>query len=198
MCGVATTEPSPVVQAAAAGELPDWAKTSAKRREHMMRVAALMDQWAEELSLPPAERIRWRAAGWLHDTLRNAEPESLRAVVPQEFQEWPGALLHGPAAAARLEGSADAGICTAIRYHTLGHPLLPPVGKALYLADFLEPARSFRKKWRARLRQRMPGELPSVLREVAAARIGRLLEAQSPIRPETSAMWNSLVGGTSG
>ena len=53
-----TSEPalSPIVCAAARGELPDWARASQKRRAHIGRVAALLGEWADGLGLPEHER----------------------------------------------------------------------------------------------------------------------------------------------
>jgi HD superfamily phosphohydrolase YqeK len=157
-------------------------------------VAALMDRWAEQLNLEPAERERWRAAAWLHDALREAPPAALRAELPPAFADYPDAILHGPAAAERLRGAADPEVCDAVRYHTVGHPSLGRLGRALYLADFLEPGRDFLNEWRSSLRARMPAALDEVLVEVLAARIGHLLERRKPIRPETAAFWSRAVG----
>lgn len=184
----------PLVAAAARGELPAWARAGAARREHIARVAALMDEWARGLGLPEEERARWRAAAWLHDALREAPPEELRPLVPEEFRHLPGPLLHGPAVAARIAGEADASLQDAVRFHTVGHPRLDRLGRALYLADFLEPGRDFSREWCAELRARMPGELDAVLLEVVAARIRHLLERRKPIRPETASFWSALTG----
>ena len=148
----------PVVCAAARGELPEWARASEKRRAHIGRVAALMGEWAAALGLPEEERTRWLAAGWLHDALREAPPEELRPLVPEEFRGLPGKLLHGPAAAERLAGEADPELLDAIRYHTLGSARFGRLGRALYLADFLEPGRRFEPEWTASMRARMPAE----------------------------------------
>ena len=191
-----TTEPglSPTVRAAARGELPAWAEASAKRREHIARVAALLADWAEAAALDPAERDRWVAAGWLHDTLRDADPERLREEVPERFRGLPGPVLHGPAAAERLAGEADEELRDAVRYHTLGHAGFGRLGKALYLADFLEPGRDFEPEWRASLAARMPEEMDEVLTEVLGARIRHLVERRKPISPETAAFWTAVVG----
>jgi hypothetical protein len=69
----------------------------------MGRVAALMGEWAGALALPERDVKRWTATGWLHDVLREAEPEELRPEVPLLFRPLPGKLLHGPAAAVRLK-----------------------------------------------------------------------------------------------
>lgn len=184
---------SPIVADAARGILPPWAQVREKRRAHISRVADLLDSWARELELPPLERDRWVAAGWLHDALRDASPAELRPEIPAELQAFPDPLLHGPAVAERLGSDADDELRQAVRYHTIGHPSFGALGRALFVADFLEPGRDFAQEWRASLAPRVPLEMDEVLREVLAARIRHLLEERKPIRPETSAFWSSLV-----
>lgn len=184
---------APFVLAAARGELPGWARITPERRKHVERVAALMCEWADALELSSPDRARWCAAAWLHDALRDADPEQLRPSLPPAFAHWPAALLHGPAAAQRCPADVDEEIRTAVCFHTLGHPGLTLLGRALYLADFLEPGRNFAVRWRAELRERMPREVHAVLIEVVAARIIHLLEARKPMRPETAAFWSVLV-----
>ena len=198
--GAGTTDPdiallSEAVRAAARGNLPAWSRATPKRREHIARVAELLTRWAAALDLPEVDRVRWTAAGWLHDSLRDASEEELRAILPPGFEDMHPALLHGPAAAHRLAGEADEALLDAVRYHTLGHPRLDRLGRALYLADFLEPGRDFEVEWRAGLAERMPGELDAVLTEVLAARMQHLVAARKPIRPETAAFWSAVVSG---
>lgn len=159
----------------------------------MERVAALLDTWAQRMDLPERERVRWAAAGWLHDALKDADPARLRDEVPPRFRDVPDSLLHGPAVAERLTGEADASFLDAVRYHTIGHPRLDRLGRALYLADFLEPGRDFEPQWRGLLRDRVPEAMEEVLPEVVAARIRHLIEERRPLRPETASFWSSLV-----
>lgn len=186
----------PAVEGGARGELPSWAEATPRRREHMARVASLLDAWAGALRLPEEERIRWRAAAWLHDALRNADEAALRSRVPPAMALLPGPLLHGPAAAERLrvDGVADGELLHAIAYHTLGHPELTRLGLALYAADFLEPGRDLLNEWREHLRERMPADLHAVVREILAARIVHLVGRGSPLRAETVAFWNRMAG----
>jgi HD superfamily phosphohydrolase YqeK len=178
---------TPLVRDAAHGQLPEWTQAKPSRREHMGRVAALMRTWAEKLGLPADDVARWTAAGWLHDALRDADPDELRPAVPPEYRELPGKLLHGPAAAERLQGLADDELVGAVRCHTVGSPRFGVLGRALYLADFLEPGRTFSPEWTESLRLRMPGEMDAVLREVVEARIGHVMRSGSSVHPETRA-----------
>jgi HD superfamily phosphohydrolase YqeK len=185
------------IEQAAAGVLPAWAVVGPSRREHIARVVELLDTWAARLGLDERERMRWRAAGWLHDSLRDADPAALRAEAPEWARALPGPLLHGPVAAARLEaeGVDDRSVLNAVAYHTLGHPGLDRLGRALYLADFLEPGRAFLPAWRAVLRARMPESMDRVLLDVVAARIEHLIATRRSIRPESLAFWNAVVEG---
>ncbi len=183
------------IERAADGELPGWTEATAERRAHMARVAALMDRWANALGLDDTERLRWRAAGWLHDVLRDAEPETLRHEAPGPFQALPGSFLHGPVTAARLqaEGLVDDEVLNAIRYHTLGDAELDRLGLALIAADYLEPGRRTRLRWRARLRAAFPAAPERVVRDVVRDKLRRTLEREHPIRSEMVAMYNRLV-----
>ena len=142
---------------APAVELPGWAQVSDKRRAHIARVTALLDRWAVALGLEAAERQAWHDAGRWHDALRDApEPELRRlsgdATAPVE-------LLHGPAAARRLrdEGERRVEVLEAIEWHTLGSPGWRRAGRALYMADFLEPGRNFSRVERAFLAAHVEG-----------------------------------------
>ncbi|TVR62409.1 MAG: HD domain-containing protein [Gemmatimonadales bacterium] len=185
----------PLVEAAGRGEVPPWARVSQGRREHMERVSRLLGKWARTLKLPPEEEMRWRAAGILHDALKNERPAVLRKTLVPDLDHLPDALLHGPAAARRLkeEGVSDKDFLRAVAYHTLGHPKMGGVGRALVVADYIEPGRRDRKKWKKSRRSRMPQEFPLVLREVVRARILGTVGRDRTLHPETVGLWNKLA-----
>ena len=187
----------PVIVAAAGGTLPSWASANAKRLKHMARVASLLERWSEASDLGKADRLRWRSLGYLHDCLKGVPADRLKEMAGPEWHDLPDSILHGPAAAALLsaDGVDDEELVHAVRYHTLGHPTLGHAGLALYAADFLEPGRSLRKRWRASLIERMPDELDTVVAEVVQARVLHLVRRRRRLRPETVAFWNSTVGG---
>lgn len=185
----------PALRDAAEGRLPDWAVAGPERRDHMERVAKLLGTWADALDLGADEAARWRAAGFLHDALRDADPEVLRPRVPPALAALPGALLHGPAAAEllRVDGVDDGEILRAIACHTVGSADFGRLGRALYAADFLEPGRPYLPDWRAELRGRMPGELDAGVGEIVRARIRHRLDLGQPILSRTLDFWNRLV-----
>jgi len=186
-------ELTPLEAAAARGSLPEWAQAKPARLQHMRRVAELMEEWARASGLNEVESRRWSAAGWLHDALRDADPAYLITQVAHAERDLPPKVLHGPAAAARLEGRVAPEVCDAIRFHTTGHPDLGDLGRSLYLADFLEPGRPFLPDWRSELRQRVPAERDVVLVEVLAARLSHIIDRRMPIRAETANFWSSAI-----
>ena len=173
-------------------ELPPWAIVSAKRRAHIARVTALLDRWSEAMALEPAERRAWHDAGRWHDALRDADEATLRSIVPDAT--LPAAVLHGPAAAAHLaaDGERRADVLNAVRLHTIGSPDWARTGRALYMADFLEPGRAFAAEERAALAMRVPGDFDGVFRAVVRERIEWALREGRPLYPECVAMWNGL------
>lgn len=154
-----------------------------------------MGGWAETLGHPEAEALRWRAAGRLHDALKARDADELRILAGVD---WPVPLLHGPAVAARLrhEGVRDDELLTALAHHSVGHPSFGELGRFLYLADFLDPGRTFRRRQRAALRERLPAEADDVLAEAVALKLGRLLSERHPILDVSIRFWNRLVGGS--
>lgn len=184
----------PLVREAARGTLPGWAVLTPARGEHVERVADLLEGWGSALGLEAEELLRWRGAGMLHDVLRDEDPERLLPLVPPDLRDMAPAALHAPAAATRLrdEGVEDEDLLMAVALHPVGSRKWGLLGRHLYLADFLEPGRSFRAGWRAGLRERVPAEVDAVLREVIRARIEWALEQGHPIHPETEAFRDAL------
>src|SRR5690349_1248403 len=133
------------------------------------------------LHTPDGERARWLKAAWLHDALRDAPAAN--------------ELAHGPMAAERAahDGETDQGVLSAVRYHSLGYAGWDDVGRMLYLADYLEPGRSFDREGRAALAARVPAERNTVLREVTRRRIEWTVGSHWPLARETADFWNALV-----
>jgi HD superfamily phosphohydrolase YqeK len=162
-------------------DLPEWAQATKKRRAHVRRMVALLNEWADEMDVSQEERRRWLTACWLHDALRDAE--------------LPDGISHGHAAAelAASHGESDRGVLSAVRYHSVGHGRWDDVGKMLYLADFLEPGRKSRRKQRAQLARRVPRDPEGVLRQILAHQISSRIRRQRPVNARTIEFWNSLT-----
>lgn len=173
--------------------LPDWAEVSEKRRSHIERVTTLLDQWALQLGLPADEAEAWHDAGRLHDAMRDA-PEARLRELAGDLPQYALEMLHGPAAAERLrrEGETRLELLDAIRLHTVGSGDWGALGRALYMADYLEPGRRFARGDRAYLAAQVPRDFDGTFRQVVRARLEWSLREGLRLYPEAVALWNGV------
>lgn len=176
----------------ASTDLPAWARISETRRLHAARVTALLDDWSARLGVPAGDAKAWHDAGRYHDVLRDATEAELRAIVPESVE--PAPLLHGPAAARMLAGDGErrTPLLEAVTWHTVGHPGWDRTGRALYMADFLEPGRAFARRDRAFLAAQVPTDFDGVFRQVVRMRLEWSLHEGQRLFPSTVDLWNSL------
>lgn len=174
-------------------QLPEWSVVSAERRAHIRGVLLTLMRWADAMDIGPGERDRWRRAALLHDALKDAPVEVQDSLA--DVRWGPTNLLHGPAAAVLAErhGETDAGVLSAIRYHSVGFAGWDRVGRMLYLADYLEPGRTAMPDAVREIRRRVPANPDGALREVARLRIVQHLQRAHPLLPETVAFWNAVI-----
>jgi predicted HD superfamily hydrolase involved in NAD metabolism len=175
-------------------ELPAWAKVSRGRAKHIGRVTALLAEWADAMGLDAAEKQCWVDAGRYHDALRDAPVDELRALAGSALAE--AELLHGPAVAAKLErdGETRRDLLDAIRYHSIGWKNWDRVGKALYMADYLEPGRTFEPERRERIRGLVPRDFEEAFREVVRGRMAFARAQGFTEYPESVELLHSLDG----
>jgi HD superfamily phosphohydrolase YqeK len=107
---------------------------------------------------------------------------------------WSREVLFALDAAARLaaDGEQRDSVLAAVRYHTVGHADWDRVGRALYMADFLEPGRGFAAAERAFLAAHAPLDFDGVFRQVVRVRLEWTLREGNPIYPETARLWNRV------
>lgn len=174
------------------GTFPAWGVANEKRRAHVGRVVALLNDWSQKMSLRADEAAAWRDAGWWHDALRDADERTLRAMTGE--MHAPVGLLHGPAAALRLEahGEPRLDVLEAVRWHTVGNAAWTRTGKALYMADFLEPGRTFMQADRAFLARLVPTAFDEVFRSVVRMRLEWALREGKGFAKETVALWDAV------
>jgi HD superfamily phosphohydrolase YqeK len=173
-------------------ELPSWSVVTPKRRAHIERVATLLATWADRMRITMSEATAWYDAARWHDALRDAPEDQLRELVPDA--SYSGPMLHGPAAAARLaaEGEGRTPVLDAVRYHTVGCSAWDRVGRALFMADFLEPGRSFGLADRAFLTANVPHDFDGVFRQVVRQRLEWALREGNVLYHESVELWNSV------
>ncbi len=173
-------------------DMPAWAQVGEKRRAHVARVTALLDHWAVKLRLDADEAQAWHDVGRFHDALRDAPESELRRLAAGH--DLPLDVLHGPAAANHLValGERRQAVLDAVRWHTVGFAGWDRAGRALYMADFLEPGRGFMKADRAFLAEHLPHDFDGVFRQVVRMRLEWTLREGKALFPEAVGLWNSV------
>lgn len=172
--------------------LPPWAVVGEKRRAHVARVTSLLLHWADALGVDDGERQAWFDAGRWHDALRDADEATLRDITGDRHA--PYEVLHGPASALLLarDGERRTGVLEAVRWHTLGAGHWDRTGRALFMADFLEPGRRFMQAERAWLARQAIGDFDGTFRMVVKIRLEWSLREGKALHPETVALWNAV------
>lgn len=120
-----------------------------QRYAHSVRVARI----AELLARAHGENTRRaRLAGMLHDLARLYPADRLlaecatRGISIDDFERQHPVVLHariGAELARERYGVTDEGVLSAIRAHTLGSPDMSRLDAVVFLADALEPGRTF-------------------------------------------------------
>jgi len=131
---------------------------SEKRFQHSKRTAETLKQLCEIYGL---DTRKGYLAGIAHDMCKEISPEEMMNLALQDGREISDveknhvSLLHGRAASVRLEQMFDihdSDILDAVSWHTFGYPGLCDLGKLLFVADKVEPARpQSTEEYRARL-----------------------------------------------
>lgn len=113
-----------------------------------MQVAKLAQQMAQRLG---ADSQKAYLAGVLHDIAKEMPVAELldicktKGIKLSVAEENNIALLHAPVGACIIKdfGVNDAEVIDAVRYHTVGRAGMSLLEKIIYLADMIEPGRSF-------------------------------------------------------
>lgn len=119
-----------------------------KRFEHTLRVQKLAVKFADQMGI---DKDRTSIAAILHDYCKYWSKEKLitwiqNCKLPKDLLEYHPELWHAPVGAevaTRHFGVSDEEILQAIRYHTTGRPQMTQLEKIIFLADLIEPGRSF-------------------------------------------------------
>jgi predicted HD superfamily hydrolase involved in NAD metabolism len=124
------------------------------RYAHVVRVARCCDVLAQRHGVSPKKA---RIAGLLHDLARLysaprlIEECELRGIEIGAFERENPIVLHAPVGAALARerfGVTDPEILSAIEKHTLADSAMSPLDCIVFLADGLEPGRSFAERER--------------------------------------------------
>jgi predicted HD superfamily hydrolase involved in NAD metabolism len=161
------------------------------RFAHVLRVARLAERLAVAHGVDP---LRARLAGLLHDLARLYPPQRVlreceqRGMEISSFERANPIVLHarlGAELARERFGIDDPGVLSAIRKHTVAGGVMAPLDAVLYLADGLEPGRTFPE--RPALAELAFRDLDAAMRALLLSSIAYLDARGLAIAPETLA-----------
>jgi predicted HD superfamily hydrolase involved in NAD metabolism len=161
------------------------------RYDHTVRVARCAEVLAQRHGADPA---RARLAGMLHDLARLYSPERLlnesqaRGLAVDAFERENPIVLHarlGALIAAETFGVRDPQVLSAIEKHTTAAADMSPLDCVVYLADSLEPGRTFAE--RAELWETSMRDLNEGMRATLSLSIGHLAKKGRSVAPPTLA-----------
>lgn len=170
---------------------------SARRWRHTEGVAETAAEIARRHDLPVK---RCRLAGLLHDCAKELVSPSLEELVERGAVDVDGFTLRTPGLhhtvlgtwRAREEfGVEDTEVLEAIRYHSHGACGMGTIAAVIFLADWIEPNRSFAE--RETLAQQSRTDLEGALLATAAAKMMRGLSRQRAVHPLALAYYNERV-----
>ncbi len=118
------------------------------RWEHTLRVMETADTLARRFGVDP---VKADLASLLHDYCKFWSEEKLRKWIqeyklPSDLLNYDKELWHAPVGAEAVQeewGIGDEEVLNAIRYHTTGRPGMSLLEQVVFIADYIEPGRSF-------------------------------------------------------
>ncbi|WP_096201338.1 bis(5'-nucleosyl)-tetraphosphatase (symmetrical) YqeK [Bacillus sp. FJAT-45350] len=138
-------------------------------------------------------------AAIFHDYAKFRDKDEMRSIIieqgfPEVFLHYGTELLHAPCGAYLVKkevGIIDQEILDAIYYHTTGRQGMTQLEKVVYLADYIEPGRSF--KGVDEVRELAKQDLDKAIIQSIVNTISFLMKKGQPIFPETLATYNELI-----
>lgn len=168
-------------------------------KAHIYRVREICRQLAEHHGIP---RDRADLALLAHDIARAMPPKELIRLATQlglpigPVERQVPVLLHGPVGAELLrreEGLDDPAIYRAIRWHSTAHPSLDDLGKAVFLADKLDPQKIARYPYLPQLHPLALEDLDRALLEFLTRELIALASQRQPVHLAMVKARNALL-----
>jgi predicted HD superfamily hydrolase involved in NAD metabolism len=166
------------------------------RFEHTLRVAETAVKLAEvhHVSSEKAE-----LASIFHDYCKYRSLDEMRKIIetsylPKDLLLYHHELWHGPVASIKIEeefGITDDEIKSAIYYHTTGRANMSDLELIVFIADYIEPGRSF--PGLEEVRNMAKHDLIRTAWMISRNTINYLMEKQNGIYPDTFHAYNDLT-----
>ncbi|SDJ73466.1 bis(5'-nucleosyl)-tetraphosphatase (symmetrical) YqeK [Alkalibacterium thalassium] len=170
-------------------------KTLSKRRfKHVLRVEKTALKLADIYN---ADKEKVSIAALAHDYAKEKPDEEMRDLIISEnldleMLQFGSNIWHGPVGAVLMKNEYhldDEEILDAIKYHTIGSPRMDIVAQIIYIADFIEPNRSFNGVEEAR--QLSKTDLESTIAYISRYTLKNLIKRKAKIYPKAIETYNA-------
>ncbi|PRY83968.1 bis(5'-nucleosyl)-tetraphosphatase (symmetrical) YqeK [Alkalibacterium olivapovliticus] len=170
-------------------------QTLSKRRfKHILRVEKTALKLAERYE---ADYEKVSIAALAHDYAKEKPDEEMRDLIISEnldldMLQYGSNIWHGPLGAVLMKNEyniEDDEILEAIRYHTVGSPRMSKVAQIIYVADFIEPNRSFKGVEDAR--ELAETDIKSAVAYISRHTISSLVKRNTRIYPKSIETYNA-------
>ncbi len=169
---------------------------SEERYAHTLRVTEVALELAD---IYRASKEKVQYAAMFHDYLKEIPINELKKMIQTchgstDVLEYHPALWHGPAAAIHIHEEfkmTDSSILRAIKYHTTGRSNMDLVEQIVFIADYIEPARSFPNI--DKIRKAALTNIEEAIRMALANMIIYLIHQGALIYPKTMEAYNAYT-----
>jgi predicted HD superfamily hydrolase involved in NAD metabolism len=167
-----------------------------KRYQHTLGVMETAIELAERFG---SDVKKAEMAAIFHDYAKFRPKEEMKQIIidqhmPEDLLQYNSELWHAPVGAYLVKkevGITDQEILDAIKYHTSGRAGMTTLEKIIYLADYIEPGRSFPGV--EEVRGLAKSDLNRAVLAAVKNTIEFLLNKNQPIYPDTFHTYNSLM-----
>lgn len=167
-----------------------------KRFEHVLRVTETAKLLAAQFGVPADKAEQ---AALFHDIAKFMEPSDMRRIIKDKGEDETLLSFHHElwhAAAGRIIaeqefGISDPDVLNAIRYHTTGRAGMSVLEKLIYIADLIEPGRSF--PGIAELRNAATQQIDEAMKACIIHSVIYLINRQAPVFPDSIECYNEHV-----
>lgn len=175
-------------------------RMSERRFKHVLGVEETAIALAEQFGESPEKAS---IAALTHDYAKERSDEEFQLAIERgnyanktELLKYGNAIWHGLVGAefvARELNISDEEILNAIRLHTTGAAEMTLLDKIIYVADYIEPGRSFPGVEDARVIALR--DLDQAVAFETKHTLAHLIEAENPVYPKTTETYNRWVAG---
>lgn len=175
---------------------------SPRRFDHCIRVAEMAEELSNAFAVDTEKCV---LAALLHDYVKEWSIESLleagRVYEIDCYSMKHPALLHAPVAACLLKDQGlieDPEVLEAIACHTIGAPGMGTVAQVVYIADYLEAGRPYRKD--KEIKESQARGLTAMALYVCAQKLSFMIRREAFVHPWSfelySELWSKESEGT--